>query len=87
MLPGTERLLRNMEQSADDTVSTRLCFGTVSSVLLGSGGNHLVSVSVGSGPSATIVSNIPTVVIVSIGQRVAWLQSSTGTAIVLGALV
>jgi hypothetical protein len=87
MLPGTERLLRNMSEQAAETVNTRICFGTVTSVVVGSGGNHLVTVQVGTGPSATLVAGLPTVASVSPGQRVAWLQSSTGISLVLGALV
>lgn len=86
-LSGTERLLRNMNEQAAEKVNTRICFGTVSSVTTTGSGNHLVSVLVGTGPSATLYSGMPTVATVSVGQRVAWLQSSTGTSLVLGALV
>lgn len=87
MLQGTERLLRNMNEQAAEKVNTRICFGTVSSVSTTGTGTHLVSVLVGSGPSATLYSGMPTLQLVSPGQRVVWLQSSTGTAVVLGALV
>jgi hypothetical protein len=80
-------MLDAVERITAQNISTRICFGTVFASVVGPGGNHLLSVRVGSTADSTTYTNIPTLVNASVGAKVVWLQSSTGTSVVLGVLV